>query len=242
LNSKKPRINTTPRSCAPIALRIANEGGGQLVLGIADQPPRAVVGTNAFPDTNDIAEKLFAWLGFRVDVDSVMHPDGRVVVFHIPSRPRGTAYHHNGKYLMRSGEETVPMREDQLRRIFVEGQPDWLEEPSKSTLAAQDVIHLLDTQTYFELRKLPYPTDRDGVLDRLRQDRLIEKSSDGSFVIRRIGALLLAKKLEDFPDVVRKAPRVVVYHGGSKVETKLDQVGGKGYAVGFQGLVQYVMA
>jgi ATP-dependent DNA helicase RecG len=80
------------------------------------------------------------------------------------------------------------MSEDQLRRIFVEGQPDWLEEPSKSPLAAQDVIHLLDTQTYFDPRKLPYPTDRDGVLDRLRQDRLIEKSSDGSFVIRRIGA------------------------------------------------------
>jgi ATP-dependent DNA helicase RecG len=231
----------TQKLCA-YCVAIANEGGGQLVLGIADRPPRPVVGTSAFPDSNDIAEKLFAWLGFRVDVDTVAHPDGRVVVFHIPSRPRGTAYHHNGKYLMRSGEETVPMSEDQLRRIFVEGQPDWLEEPSKGTLAAQDVIHLLDTQSYFELRKLPYPTDRNGVLDRLRQDRLIEKAPDGAFVIRRIGALLLAKRLDDFPDVARKAPRVVVYRGGSKIETKLDQVGGKGYAVGFQGLVQYVMA
>ncbi len=34
---------------------------------------------------------------------------------------------------------------------------------------------------------------------------------------QRIGALLLAKKFEEFPDVVRKAPRVVVYHGGSKM-------------------------
>ena len=231
----------TQKLCA-YCVAIANEGGGQFVLGIADQPPRAIVGTSAFPDPNDIAEKLFTWLGFRVDVDAVAHPDGRVLVFHIPSRPRGTAYHHSGKYLMRSGEGTVPMSEDQLRKIFAEGQPDWLEEPNRSTLPAQDVVQLLDTQTYFELRKLPYPADRNGVLDRLLQDKLIEKSSDGSFVIRRIGALLLAKQLENFPDVERKAPRVVVYHGGSKVETKLDQVGGKGYAVGFQGLVQYVMA
>ena len=27
---------------------IANEGGGKLVLGVADQPPRLVVGTRAF--------------------------------------------------------------------------------------------------------------------------------------------------------------------------------------------------
>ena len=231
----------THKLCA-YCVAIANEGGGQLILGIADQLPRPVVGTSAFPDLNDIAEKLFAWLGFRVDVNAVLHADGRVVVFHIPSRPRGTAYHHQGKYLMRSGEETVPMSEDQLRKIFAEGQPDWLEEPSRSQIAAQDVIQLLDTQTYFELRKLPYPTDRGGVLDRLCQDRLIDRSLDGSFAIRRIGTLLLAKRLEDFPDVARKAARVVVYHGGSKIHTKLDQIGGKGYAVGFQGLVQYVMA
>jgi predicted HTH transcriptional regulator len=57
-----------------------------------------------------------------------------------------------------------------------------------------------------------------------------------------LGGLLLAKKLEDFPDLVRKAPRVVVYPGTSKLETKLDQPGGKGYAVGFQGLVRFVMS
>ena len=53
------------------------------------------------------------------------------MVFHIPSRPRGTAYHLNGAYLMRSGEELVPMSEDRLRKIFAEGQPDWLEEPAR---------------------------------------------------------------------------------------------------------------
>jgi len=131
----------TQKLCA-YCVAIANEGGGQLFLGIADHPPRAIVGTSAFPDSNDIAEKLFAWLGFRVDVDAVAHPVGRIVVFHIPSRPRGTAYHHNGKYLMRSGQETVPMSEDQLRKIFAEGQRDWLEEPSQSELTAQAVMHV----------------------------------------------------------------------------------------------------
>ena len=79
------------------------------------------------------------------------------------------------------------------------------------------------------------------MLDRLRQERLIDDEG-GSYAIRRVGALLLAKALNDFPDIARKAPRVVVYSGSSKLETKLDQTGTKGYAVGFQGLVKFTMS
>lgn len=220
---------------------LANEGGGVLLLGVADKPPRPVVGTQAFPNIVDAAEKLFQAVGFRVDIEAVAHPDGRVLVFHIPSRPRGTTYHCDGKYLMRAGEALVPMSEDQLRRIFAEGQPDWLEEPSRTGLDGQQVVELLDTQTFFELLKLPYPTERTGVLDRLVRERLVDEAA-GTYTVRRLGALLLARRLEDFPDVSRKAPRVIVYTGTSKLATKLDQTGTRGYAVGFQGLVRFVMA
>ena len=69
----------TPKLCR-YCVAIANEGGGHLVLGVADKLPRPVVGSAAFADTQDTAEKLFQRLGFRVDVEAVAHPDGRVVV------------------------------------------------------------------------------------------------------------------------------------------------------------------
>lgn len=116
---------------------LANEGGGTLVLGVADKAPRPIVGSRAFPNTVKTAEDLFQATGFRIDVEAVAHADGRVLVFHIPSRPRGTAYHLDGKYLMRAGEALVPMSEDQLRRIFAEGEPDWLEEYSVTGQDAQ---------------------------------------------------------------------------------------------------------
>jgi len=241
LEFKEAKNQFDTRRLSEYCIAIANEGGGALLLGVADQPPRAVVGTKAFPDTVDAAEKLFQSVGFRVDIEAVAHPDGRVLVFHIPSRPRGTAYHHGGKYLMRAGATLVPMSEDRLRSIFAEGQPDWLEEPSRAGLDAQQLVELLDTQTFFELLKLPYPTERAGVLDRLMSEHLVDETS-GTYAIRKIGALLLARRLEDFPDVFRKAPRVVVYSGTSKLETRLDQTGSRGYAVGFQGLVHFVMA
>src|SRR6476620_8398914 len=122
---------------------LANEGGGTLLLGVSDTPPRQVVGSQAFHDPVAMAEKLFTAIGFRVDIEAVAHPNGRVVVFHIPSRPRGTAYHLDGAYLMRAGEELVPMSEDQLRRIFAEGKPDWLEEFSRTGLDSVQVVALL---------------------------------------------------------------------------------------------------
>lgn len=218
---------------------IANEGGGALLLGIADQLPHPVVGTAAINNPVGMAAKLFQTLHFRVDVEEVSHPDGRVVVFNIPSRLRGTAYQLEGAYFMRSGEQLVPMSEDQLRRIFAEGTPNWLEEPSVSGLNAQQVIELLDTQMFFELLRLPYPTDQKGVLDRLLQERLVGIQG-GGLIIYRLGALLLARHLQDFPDLARKTPRIVAYAGRSKLETRLDISTSRGYAVGFQDLMQSV--
>ena len=219
---------------------LANEGGGHLFLGVSDKPPRKVVGTKAFNNTIEMTEKLFAVLGFRVDIKEIAHADGRVLAFIIPPRPRGTAYHYEGAYLMRSGEELVPMSEDQLRRIFAEGQPNWLDNPALENISAQDVVQLLDTQTYFDLLGLPYPTSQDGVLSRLVEERLIHKTDMG-YTILNIAALLLAKQLKNFPDIKRKAPRVIVYDGESKLKTKVDTLGEKGYAVGFSGLIDYIM-
>lgn len=220
---------------------LANEGGGKLVLGVTDQRPRHIVGTAAFQNPVKAAEDLLNALGFRVDVEEVLHPDGRVVVFHIPSRPRGSAYHREGAYLMRAGEALVPMSEDQLRRIFDEGKPDWLDGDAATNLDAQTVVDRLDTQKYFELLKLPYPTTRESVIDRLVADRLVRQSSLG-YAIRRLGAITLARTLDHFPDLSRKATRIVVYSGTSKLETRLDQTWASGYAAGFQDLVRFVAA
>lgn len=218
----------------------ANEGGGHLLFGVADKLPRPVVGSQAIPNIVEMAEKIFTAVGFRVDIEEVQHPDGRVVVFVIPPRPRGTAYHYKGAYLMRSGEELVPMSEDQLRKIFAEGQPSWLDNPALNDQTAQDVIQQLDTQAFFDLMNLPYPTSQQSVIERLLAERLIQETPTG-FAILNIGALLLAKTLKNFPGVSRKAARVVVYAGESKLNTKSDITGEKGYAVGFKGLVAYVM-
>lgn len=241
LEFKEAKTQFDNRKLYKYCIALANEGGGNLLLGVSNAMPRRVVGTIAFDNPIEMASKLFQAVGFRVDLEEVQHPDGRVLIFHIPGRPKGTAYSFEGAYLMRVGEELTPMSEDQLRRIFAEGQPDWLEQPVQSGVSAQDVVQLLDTQAFFDLLKLPYPVDQTGVLDRLKAERLIFEDN-GSFSISHLAAVVLAKDLKSFERIARKAPRVVVYEGKSKLHTKSDISGVRGYAVGFQGLVKYVMS
>ena len=65
---------------------------------------------------------------------------------------------------------------------------------------------------------------------------------DHSWDITNLGAILFAKKLDDFPKLKRKAMRVILYKGKGRVETQREQVGDKGYASGFEGLISFIMA
>jgi ATP-dependent DNA helicase RecG len=218
LEFKEAKNQFDTRKLQKYCVALANEGGGQLLLGIEDKPPRKIVGSAAFPDLVDTSAKLFQWLGFRVDIEAVQHPDGRVVVFHIPSRPRGTVYDCEGAYLMRAGEELVPMSEDRLRAIFAEGQPEWLLQPAMKGCDDNAVVQLLDTQSYFDLLHLPYPVNRAGVLERFEREKLIQRDESG-WTITNLGGILFAKKLEQFDRLARKAARVVVYEGNNKLRT-----------------------
>src|ERR1051325_1046197 len=220
---------------------LANEGGGKLILGVTDKPPRKIVGTSAFHTPAGIQSKIFDKLHFRVEVEEVVHLDGRVVIFHIPPRPHGTAYSLDGAYYMRSTDGLVPMSEDRLRQIFNEGKPDWLMQIARDDCKEADVIRLLDTQSYYDLQNLAYPANRDSVLERFQNEKLIDY--DGrTFSITNLGAILFGKQLDGFSGLFRKAPRVVVYDGPSKLATKSRLIGPgtKGYAIGFEGLIDVI--
>ncbi len=171
-----------------------------------------------------------------MDVEEVAHPDGRIVVFCIPGRPAGFPRHIDGKYLMRCGESLVPMSPDRLRAIILEGvQKDWLEECSVERLNPGRIPELLDTEAFFDLLKKPYPKTLSGIVEPLAMEGLIDTDGDYSYSIRRLGALLFARDLQAFPDLYRKAPRVIVYKGHSKISTTLsDETVRVGYAAGFQ--------
>ena len=215
-----------------------NEGGGRLVLGVNDQ--RQIIGSQAFEDIGKIKSKILEKLHIRVDIDELHDGDKRVLVLNIPARPRGTALHFDGAYFMRSGEELVPMTPDQLQRIFTDGKPVFEYQLALENLSADEVVSLLDVQAYFDLINIPLPKTQMMILDRFSREKLVIKK-DALFSITNLGAILFAKNLNNFESLARKAVRLIVYDGNSKIHTKRDITGVKGYAVAFKLLIQYIM-
>jgi ATP-dependent DNA helicase RecG len=113
------------RELCEYCVALANEGGGSLVLGVADARPRKVVGTAAFLSLTKTRRQLLDCLHFRVDADELVFDGKRVVVFTVPSRPTGLPFHYHGSYLMRSGDGLVAMTPEHLKRIFAESEPDY---------------------------------------------------------------------------------------------------------------------
>ena len=220
---------------------LANSGGGHLILGATDKPPRQVVGTKAFAgNLTAVEHEVLQKTEVCIEAAELTHPDGRVLVFSVPGRPQGIAYRYKGAYWMRVGESTVVMPDQQLREVFAETQPEWLDAHAKSGLSAEEIFALLDVPAFFALQKTPTPGQATEILRRLSARNCIERNGQG-YAIRRLGALLFAKRLSDFPELEHKAVRVLVYADTSKLKTRRDWTCDKGYATGFSEMVKYVM-
>lgn len=222
---------------------LANEGGGRIALGVSDKPPRRVVGTQAFELPARTCGGLHERLQIKVLCHEVAHADGRVLVFQVPGRARGQALHVDGRYLMRAGDELVPMTPDQLRAIFAEGEADFIDQFASTGLDEAGVVALLDVQGWFDLRQRPLPSTRAEIVEALVGRRFVTRQPEG-LAITNLGALVLAKRLSDFDSVARKAVRVIVYDGVTKMQVKdgKDWVADSCYAVGFVKLVDQIHA
>src|SRR5437660_1414439 len=69
---------------------LANEGGGRIILGVTDKRPRRVVGSVAFDQPERTRKTLCDRLHLAIDFEEIQHPQGRVLIFHVPPRPFGT--------------------------------------------------------------------------------------------------------------------------------------------------------
>ncbi len=131
-----------------------------------------------------------------------------------------------------------PEKERELWRVF-DATP-FEEYVATENLAAEEVLGMLDYPSYFDLLNQPLPESRDGIIKALESDMIITKRDTGKWNITNLGAILFAKKLNDFHSLRRKAVRIVVYKGTSRVETIREQMGTKGYAPGFEGMISYI--
>jgi len=221
-----------------------------LVWGIRDQT-HEVTGTSFKPSqakkgNEDLENWLLRLLSPRLHfrLYEFEYQDKPVVLLEIP-RATGKPTQFSGVELIRIGSYRQKLKdysdlERELWRIF--DTTPFEELKAMERVDAAQVLTLLDYPSYFELLSRPLPTDRVKILESLAEERLIVSNEAGGWDITNLGAILFAKKLDAFKGLNRKAVRVIVYEGQGRLKTIREQDGRKGYASGFEGMIEFVNA
>ena len=220
---------------------------GYLVFGIDDKT-HTIVGTNLKAKSHKKGnEELENWLVTRLNprIDFSIHEfddeKGRHISLFIISAAQNRPVTFLHQSYIRIGSYTRRLAEfaEKERKIWKNSAYHLENEIAKSNLSASEIIGLLSTETYFEMMKIPYPSHRAGVIEKLLSEQLIVKDK-ANYSITKLGALLFAKNLNDFENVYRKSVRVIVYKGKGKVETQREQLFAKGYCVGFENMIDWI--
>jgi len=225
---------------------INNQDYGYLVFGVEDKT-HIIKGTTFKPRTHTKGkEELENWLAQRLNprIDFRIHEfdydDSRkMAMFIIPAAHDKPVDFMNKPYI-RVGSYTRNLGEfpEKERKIWQKRSKPFEEELAKDNLSSSDVIRMLSTETYFDLMKIPYPQTQEAVIQKLIDEKLVIQTN--GYAITNLGAILFAKNLPDFENVERKSVRVIVYKGTNKVETEREQIGAKGYALGFTNMVEWI--
>lgn len=225
---------------------INNQDFGYLIFGIEDNT-HTIKGTTFTPKSHKKGnEEIEHWLIQRLDpridfriYEFAYDATRNIAVFVIPCAQFEPVKFMHHTYI-RIGSITRKLNEfpDKERKIWQKSGKPYELEIAKDNLNASEVIRLLSTETYFDLMKLPYPSNQSGVIEKFIDENLVIQNH--GYSITNLGALLFAKNLPDFESVQRKSVRVIVYKGNNKVETVREQIVAKGYALGISGLVDWI--
>ena len=219
-----------------------------MIWGIEDQTQK-IIGTTFNPlKTIKGNEALENWLlrCLSPKIDFRFYPveieGNKVVLLEIEATKQKPVMFNNIEYIRLNSHKKklkeFPEKERSLWRIF--DRTPFEKQVALENITESEVLSYLEYSKYFDLLKLPLPENRKAIIESFVQDELIKKDTNGKYSILNLGAILFAKDLGSFTNLKRKAIRVIQYKGETKIETIKEIDGTKGYAVGFEGLIDYI--
>ena len=153
-----------------------------------------------------------------------------------PVKFNGIEYIRVGSY--KKNLKDLSEKERELWRVF--DKVPFEKQIAVDNIDASEVLGYLEYTKYFELLNIPLPENRNAILEALIADNMVNKLDNAKYAITNLGAILFAKDLSKFNNLKRKAIRVIQYKDNTKFQTTKEIVGNKGYAVGFEGLIEYI--
>jgi len=169
----------------------ANEGGGMLVMGMADEVPHDVVGTDfAIGKVGALEDETYTRLGIRVRMEELFENSKRVLVVNIPIRPVGKMLKFEGVPLMRVGESLRNMSDEEMFAILSEQEPDF----SAKTCEGISIVDLDDAAIKKMKESYAHKQKNPGFLQLSTEQALTDLKLFDNGKLNYAALILLGKK------------------------------------------------
>jgi predicted HTH transcriptional regulator len=248
-NNATPDIIGEYISALANAAMLAQRDRAFLVYGVDDKT-HGVVGTKVrLRDIKKGNENLENWLG-RMVVPKLMlelidfEYDGKNVAIIVIEPTYDRPVRFAGEEYFRIGankKRLIDYPEHERALWFATNKRKFEHAIALSSQSYDQVLQKLNLDTYFQLTNTSKPSIPEQIIQRLIEDRFLVDDMEGRFDITNLGAILLANSISYFPSIAGKSIRIIKYVGRDKARSEFEQKGEKGYAVGFSGMMKFVM-
>jgi len=234
-------------ACANAAM-LAEQPRAYIIFGIENKTKRKVGTSVRLHEVRRGNENLMNFLGHMLSppimiepVDFVEEETSFAILAIEPSYDKPVSF--GGIEYIRIGENIKKLKDfDQHERALwlLTSRRKFEDATAAVHLSAEEVLDRLDADAYHRLLGTPRGSDEDTMRAFLQRG-FIKEDMEGGYDITNLGAILFAKDVSKFPSVATKSVRLVKY-GGRDKQRSLGEVGGnKGYAIGFGGLISYLI-
>ena len=223
------------------------QGGGMFVFGVNDN------GTH-FSIQKDEVDNIITLLGniaqnnlsysIKIEHAIIEYENDALLFIHIPEQVDKPVY-LRGRDLFncycRSAGQTIKMSQNQVKSLIARSQGIKFEE--QLALEGQkvtDIFKLINYRKLFELLDKTVPKSSESILKSLEEYNLCTHSNN-QWNITNLGAILFANDIENFPGLKERSVIVRKYAGANNLNLVFEQIGKYGYAVGFEGLVDFLI-
>ncbi len=166
-----------------------------------------------------------------------------ILIVYIPEQT-SKPVHRRGETIeaawIRSGGTTRKASRQEVGAMLMTNRtPRWEQFRASPLLSLPDILDHLDVAAICTLLGRPVPPTPAETMRWLIDENMVQPEGEGGY-ITNCGAMSAARDLRRFEALERKRVRVVRYRGMNKVETIDEVIGQKGYAIGFEGLINHL--
>lgn len=223
-------------------------GGGFFVFGVKNNT-REVIGIST-EEANNIVDKFASLCRdgveplVSIDYSIEEYQNKEILIIYIKENAIKPVFLHGktleDSYIRSGGTTRIASRQEVGAMMLNSKSPTWEELHASKLLTEIEVISLLDFSKILELLEKPTPSDLKEIMKWLEDEKMLVNADGKGYYITNFGAITAAKDLKNFDGLIRKSIRLIKYEGKNKVGASKEFPGSKGYAIGFEALVEFI--